>query len=75
MIWSSVMREAIASRGGTALAADAVEGVAVAALLVLQDERSLTLERGTVVEIAGRHGVAGPGFHDGDSTECRYRGG
>ena len=65
MIWSSVMREAMASSAGPRMSADAAERVAVAALLVLEDERALAFEGRAVLEVGGRGGIAGPGFHDG----------
>ena len=54
MIWSSVMRVAMASSAGTAQAAVAADRVAVAALLVLEDDCALAFERGAVREDSWR---------------------
>ena len=58
MIWSSVMRVAIAVERRSALAARASERMAVAALLVLQHEGALSFKRRAAVQVFGRNGVA-----------------
>jgi hypothetical protein len=55
----------------TAHAADAAEGVAVAALLVLEHQRALAFERRAAFEIGRRRWIAGPGFHQrAPRSEC-----
>ena len=44
--------------------ADAADRVAVAALLVLEDERALAFERSAVLQIGLRNRIAGPRVHD-----------
>ena len=50
---------------GTTEAAFTTDGVAVATLLVLEDDCAFAFERGAVVELGHRGGIAGPGVHDG----------
>src|SRR5438270_2120866 len=47
----------------TALPAALSEGMAVAALFDLKDERALSLQRGRGVQESCRHGSAAPGIH------------
>src|SRR5580698_8871539 len=49
----------------TAHSSRSADGVAVTALLVLQHERTLPLERATVFQISRRNWITGPGIHHG----------
>ena len=59
------MRAAMAVECGAAHAAMIAERVAVAALLVLEHQRTLSFERRAVLQICGGGWIAGPGLHDG----------
>jgi len=62
LVFGHAGRDAIESR--PTLTSPAVEHVTVAALLILKDQPSLPFERGAMIEIIWRYGLARPGIHD-----------